>query len=241
MIFLNHFQLHVRYDAGTELLANFEKKKADHISDHIREWRCRKSLIKVSIPPTFLLEWFLKYLVPQLSKDVATSGVFSEEEAIMRSQQLELIYSSFGLLYEVLPNAPRSILDKARHKYRPLFDGIVGSAQENPMDELSNQLQQFFIQQIAASQTFGLVTPPTQKSSVHSVQSMNPKANQQPDGKKKQRNKKGKGHNKPTNNASGGNTEKTTYVTFAWKTTRLTCALNSWRPRSYWHNSILLC
>ena len=76
----------MRYDAGTELLANFEQTTTDHISDDIREWRRRKSLIKVPVPPTFLLEWFLKYLVPHLSKDVATSGVFSEEDAIMRAQ-----------------------------------------------------------------------------------------------------------------------------------------------------------
>jgi hypothetical protein len=38
MVFLNHFQLPVRYDVDTELLANFEQTKADHISDHIREW-----------------------------------------------------------------------------------------------------------------------------------------------------------------------------------------------------------
>jgi hypothetical protein len=38
MIFLNHFQLPMRYDANTELLTNFEKTKADHISDHIQEW-----------------------------------------------------------------------------------------------------------------------------------------------------------------------------------------------------------
>ena len=35
MAFLNHFQLPVRYDAGTDLLANFEQTTADHISDHI--------------------------------------------------------------------------------------------------------------------------------------------------------------------------------------------------------------
>jgi hypothetical protein len=86
MAFLNHFQLPVRYDAGTELLANFKQTFVDHISDRIREWRHRKSLIKVPVPPAFLLEWFLKYLVPQLSKDVAISGVFSKEEAIMRAQ-----------------------------------------------------------------------------------------------------------------------------------------------------------
>jgi hypothetical protein len=103
---------------------------------------------------------------------------------------------------------PWSILDKARHKSGTHVDGIVGSTQENPTDQLSNQLQQLSIQQTTTNQTSGLAVPPTQTSYVHSVQSMNPKANQQPDGKKKQRNKKGKGDKKPTNNAGGGNIEK---------------------------------
>jgi hypothetical protein len=177
MAFLNHFQLPVRYDAGTELLANFEQTSADHISDHIREWRRRKSLIKVPVPPTFLLEWFLKSLVPQLSKDVATSGVFFEEEAIMRAQQFELIYSQSGLLYTILPDAPRSILDKTRQRAGPHVDGIVGSAQIKPAEQLTKQLQQLSIQHSAASQTPALAAPPTQTSEVHSVQTTNPKAN----------------------------------------------------------------
>jgi hypothetical protein len=61
---------------GTKLLANFEQDKATHISDHIQEWRRRKRLIKAMVPPEFLLEWFLKYLLPVHLKDVATSGVF---------------------------------------------------------------------------------------------------------------------------------------------------------------------
>jgi hypothetical protein len=114
MAFLKKFQLPMRYDVGTELLANFEQTKANHFSDHIREWRRQKSLIKVPVPPSFFLEWFLKYVVPQLSKDIATSGVFSKEEAIMRAQQLELIYSHSSLLYEVFQDEPWSILDKIR-------------------------------------------------------------------------------------------------------------------------------
>jgi hypothetical protein len=207
MAFLNHFQLPVRYDAGTELLANFEQTPADHISDHIREWRRRKSLIKVPVPPSFLLEWFLKSLVPQLSKDVATSGVFSEEEAIMRAQQFELIYSQSGLLYQILPEAPRSILDKTRQRAGPHADGIVGSAQTKPAEQLTKQLQQLSIQHSAASQATASAAPPTQTSEVHSVQTTNPKANQQPEGKKKQR-KKGKGDKKPNDKAGEGTTEK---------------------------------
>jgi hypothetical protein len=85
-------------------------------------------------------------LVPQLSKDVGTSGVFSEEEVIMRAQQQELIYSQTGLLYEVFPDALQSILDKTRHISRPHADGIVGSNQTNPIDQLPNKLQQLSIQ-----------------------------------------------------------------------------------------------
>jgi hypothetical protein len=177
MAFNNHFYLPVRYDADTELLANFEHTTADHILDHIREWRRRKSVIKVPVPPAFLLEWFLKSLVTQLSKDVATSGVFFEEDAIMRTQQFELIYSQSGLLYNILPDAPQSILDKTRQRVGPHADGIVGSAQTKTTEQLSKQLQQVSIQHSAASQTTALAAPPTQTSEVHSVQTTNPKAN----------------------------------------------------------------
>jgi hypothetical protein len=102
-------------------------------------------LIKVPVPPTFFLEWFLKSLVPHLSKDVVTLGVFSEEDAIMRAQWLELIYSQSSLLYEILPDAPRSILDKTRHIVGPHVDGIVGSTQAKSIDPLSKQLQQLSI------------------------------------------------------------------------------------------------
>jgi hypothetical protein len=118
--------------------------------------------------------------------------VFSKEEAIMRAQQLELIYSQSGLLYEVFPDAPQYILDKAKHKSGPHADGIVGSTQAKPTDQLSNQLQQFSIQQKMTNQTPSSVAPPTQTSYVHNVQLTNPKANQQPEGKKKKLNKKGK-------------------------------------------------
>jgi hypothetical protein len=66
--------------------------------------------------------------------------VFSEEDAIMRSQQLELIYSQSGLLYEIFPEAPRSILEKTRQRARPHVDGIVGSAQTKLIDQLEKQL-----------------------------------------------------------------------------------------------------
>jgi hypothetical protein len=67
-------------------------------------------------------------------------GVFSEEYAIMRAQQLELIYSQSDLLYEIFPDAPRSILDNTRKTVGPHVNGIVGSSQTKPVDQLTKQL-----------------------------------------------------------------------------------------------------
>jgi hypothetical protein len=64
----------------------------------------------------------------------------------MRAQQLEMIYSHSSFLYEVFPYVPRYILDKTSHKSGQHVDDIIGSTQENPIDLLSNQLQQFSIQ-----------------------------------------------------------------------------------------------
>jgi hypothetical protein len=102
--------------------------------------------------------------------------VFSEEDAIMRAQLLELIYSQSILLYEIFPDAPHSILDKTRQRVGPHADGIVGSAQTNPVEQLTKQLQQLLIQHTAASQTTILAAPPTKTSNVHTVQLTNPKA-----------------------------------------------------------------
>ena len=69
----------------------------------------------------------------------------------MRDQQLELIYSQFGLLYEIFPDASRSILDKTKQRSGPHADGIIGSMQGKPANHLSKQLYQFSIQQMVAS------------------------------------------------------------------------------------------
>jgi hypothetical protein len=99
------------------------------------------------------MEWFLKSLVPCISKDITNFGVLLEKEAIMRVQQLELIYSQYGMLYEILSNAPQSILGKAKQKFGPHANGIVGSTQGNSIDLLSNELQQLLIQQVVSNHT----------------------------------------------------------------------------------------
>jgi hypothetical protein len=125
----------------------------------------------------------------------------------MRAQQFELIYFQSGLLYNILPDAPRSILDKTTQRAGPHADGIVGSAQTKPAEKLTKQLQQLSIQHTTTNQTTSLVATPTKMSEVHTMQSTNPKATKQPEGKKKQQ-KKGKGDKKPNDNVGGDNTEK---------------------------------
>jgi hypothetical protein len=78
-----------------------------HISDHIQYWCRWKRLTKAYIPPEFLLDRFLKFLFPYISKDVSTSGLTSKEEAIVKSQQLDLIYAQSGMLYKILPDVPQ--------------------------------------------------------------------------------------------------------------------------------------
>ena len=74
-----------------------------------------------------------------------------------------------------------------------MIEVIVGSTQSKPIDQLTNQLQYLSIQQTVASQTPGLAALVSQTSEVHSVQLTNPKGNQQPEGKRKAKGKKGKG------------------------------------------------
>jgi hypothetical protein len=84
LVFLNHLQLSVRYDVDMEILFTFHQDKATHIYNHIQEWCRWKRLIKSYIPPYFILEWFLKSLLEYIWKDVSTSRVMSEEEAIFK-------------------------------------------------------------------------------------------------------------------------------------------------------------
>ena len=95
-----------------------------HISDHIQEWCRRKRLIKSSIPSEFLLEWFLKSLLPYIAKDVSTSRVQNEEQVIFRAHELDLIYAQSELLYEIIPNTLCSSFDP-KIKPGPHADGIV--------------------------------------------------------------------------------------------------------------------
>jgi hypothetical protein len=105
--FLSFFQLPVHHDTGLELLSDFKQTTAIHIADHIHEWRRRRSLCKEETTKEQRLDWFLKSLVSVIAKDVASTFPQTEEEAINKAQQFDLIYAQSGYLYTVFPDAPR--------------------------------------------------------------------------------------------------------------------------------------
>lgn len=56
-------------------------------------------------------------------------GCVTEDQAIAHAQYLDLDYSQFSTLYEILPDAPRPYLYRASSKSRgvPPIDGFIGS------------------------------------------------------------------------------------------------------------------
>jgi hypothetical protein len=54
-------------------------------------------------------------------------GVVTEEEAIAQDQYLDLVYSQFGTLYELIQNATRATIDPCKPSSPPHADLVIGS------------------------------------------------------------------------------------------------------------------
>ena len=50
-------------------------------------------MAKTYVLDQLLTEWFIKSLLPSITKDVAKGGVVTEEKVIARAQYLDLIYT----------------------------------------------------------------------------------------------------------------------------------------------------
>ena len=123
-----------------ELLTHFRQTPAIHISDHLHEWRRRLSLCKEKLNDRVLLYLFLKTLTTEISMYVAQQRPTSEEDAITKSQYLELIYTQSGYIYNILLNAPRlqtyqefpGVSNSADGLIGSLTQGYLGSNSQNP-------------------------------------------------------------------------------------------------------------
>ena len=157
-------------------------------------------MIKAPIPDQFLADWFVKSLLPTIAKDVALSGAVTEEQVILLAQHLDLVYSQFGFLYDILLNAPRSWQEFPRSSPGPHADGIVGFVANVFVGQVVSQMGQMSIsptQPVASqNQTPSSSTLPT--TDIHSVQNTNTKGD---GGKKKNKNKKNKGGENPKQEA----------------------------------------
>ena len=155
-------------------------------------------------------------------------------------QELDLIYAQSGLLYEIIPNAPRSSFNP-KVKPGPHVDGIVGYVSAKTADLVVKQVSQLLINQSTSGQATAS-SQPTQTVSVLSVQSSDQKGNQQLGRNKKKGKNNHKGGNRNENanfnekNArnAGGTSSLNVRLSFLASCVRmitsLTCALVSMKP-----------
>ena len=114
---------------------------------------------------------------------------------------MDLIYSQSGILYEIIPEAPRPTHNVVKPKPGPHADGVVGSVNSPTVESLAKQIHQLSIKHSMVE--VSKASPSPQNENVFAQTSQ--KGNQQPGGKKK-RGKKGEGNQnkkKPANNADG--------------------------------------
>ena len=83
----------------------------------------------------------------------------NEEEAILRAQQLDLIYSQSRILYEIIPEASRPTHDAENPKPRPHVDGVVGSVNSPTIESLAKQLHQLFVKKSTVEEAKAAPSP----------------------------------------------------------------------------------
>jgi len=78
----------------------------------------------------------MKYLLPPIARDVAMGIVVTEEQAIIRAQYLDLVYSQSKTLYGLIPQSPHPSIDPAKPPAEAPVDGVIGSIQTPSMVNL---------------------------------------------------------------------------------------------------------
>jgi len=118
--------------------------------------------------------------------------VVTEEQAILSSQQLDLIYSQPDMLYKVFPNAPRPYINPPKLVLGPHVDGVIGYISDS-----MSQLGQLIVTSQPPTSAFGFAKAPSLEQSIDvlTVKSTQPKNNQQFGGKKNNKRNKQKNQN----------------------------------------------
>ena len=128
-------------------------------------------MTKDPVPDQLLVDWFTKYLLPPISRDVTMGGALTKEQVISRVQYLDLVYSQSGTLYDLIPHTPLPTSDPSRPSTEPPAYGVLVSIQTQLMAKfLKNQNQPA----IPPSQTVSkpkTTSPPVVSTEVNAVQS----------------------------------------------------------------------
>jgi hypothetical protein len=138
-------------------------------------------MIKTIILDILLAEWFTKSLLPLIARNVAMGGAVTEEQAIAWGQYLDLVYSQYGTLYDLLLNVSQANTDPSKSSSSSHADGVIGSVKT---------------QSTSQSLTLSSTSPQTHISKVNEVQSI---PSQQFGGKKKTKNKSKNNNEQPKN------------------------------------------
>ena len=126
------------------------------------------------------------------------SGAITEEELILRAQQLNLIYAQSGTLYELIPHASRPTYDLTKPLPGPHADGVIGSVQES-INQVAGRMGQMTMHPSQPIQTAPAPSMTLPTSKVLTVSSTENKGNKQLGGKKNKKKKGGSNSNVASN------------------------------------------
>lgn len=149
-------------------------------------------MVKTYVPDQLLAEWFIKSLLPSITKDVAKGGFVIEEKVIANAQYLDLIYTQSGTLYDKITDAPRmtftipQLPKSSRDSHAS--DDVMGSSSTQTTRGPSSQTLSISNQNANPSEN-------TLASEINVVSSDKGKNPKQPRGKKKGKNNKKKHEN----------------------------------------------
>jgi hypothetical protein len=103
--------------------------------------QCR--LIKDKILDQFLVDWFVKSLLLNITKDITMLGSLTKEKVILYSWKLDLILSYFGTLNDLIPCAPRISIDPPKPTPKPHDDGVIGLVSHAYVVQLMGQMSMY--------------------------------------------------------------------------------------------------
>ena len=63
------------------------------------------------------------------------SSALTEEQTIMTTQQLDLIYSQFGTLYDIIPHSIHISMELPKPAHELHASGIVGTINNTPWNQ----------------------------------------------------------------------------------------------------------